>query len=202
VVFNPGELDFGNVARGQTPTRHIDVEYAGTLDWKVNEIVKSAGAPFDLKVEAIPVQPGQIARRGYRIFATLKSDAVAGPFKQEILLKTNDAASPALNFHVIGTMQGTLAVAPPSLAVNGLRVDESQTKKVVIRADRAFRILGIDGLGDGITADTPPDRQDTQMILTITIRPTKAGELRRQLTIRTDLDKESATISITGDVAP
>jgi hypothetical protein len=202
VVFNPGELDFGNVARGQTPTRHIDVEYGGTLDWKVTEIVKSAGAPFELKVEAIPAQPGQIARRGYRIFATLKTDAVAGPFKQEIVLKTNDPASPVLNFHILGTMQGTLAVAPPSLAINGLRVGESQTKKVVIRADRPFRVLGIDGQGDGITADMPPDRQDTQMILTITIQPKKAGELRRQLTIRTDLDKESATISVTGDVAP
>ena len=86
VVFNPGELDFGNVARGQTPTRHVDVEYAGTLDWKVTEIVKSAGAPFELKVDALPVQPGQIARRGYRIFATLKSDAMAGTRLNELSL--------------------------------------------------------------------------------------------------------------------
>jgi hypothetical protein len=200
VVFTPGEVDFGNVARGQTPTRYIDVEYTGNVDWKVTEIVKSAAAPFELKVEVLP-PAGPIARRGYRLFATLRADAASGPFKQEILLKTNDAASPVLNFNIIGTVQATLSVSPPSLVVSGLRVDESQTKKVVIRADRPFRILGIDGLGDGITAEVP-DRQDTTMILTVTIHPKKAGELRRQLTIRTDLDKESATISVSGDVAP
>jgi hypothetical protein len=201
VVFTPNDLDFGNVARGQTPTRTIDVEYSGAIDWKVVEIVKSAGAPFDLKVDVLPRPSNQPPRRGYRLFATLKADAAAGPFKQEIILKTNDAASPVLTFNIAGTVQATLAVSPPNLAINGLRVGESQTKKVVLRADRPFRVTGIDGLGDGITADIP-DRLDTTMIVSVTIQPTQAGELRRQLTIRTDLEKENATVTLQGDVAP
>lgn len=201
VVFTPSEVDFGNVARGQTPTRTIDVEYTGALEWKVTEINKSPGTPFDLKVDVLPAPANQPPRRGYRIFATLKADAPAGPFKQEIILKTNDAASPLLTFNVAGTIQATLAVSPPNLAVSGLRVGESQTKKVVLRADRPFRVTGIDGLGDGISADVP-DRQDTTMILSVTINPTRAGELRRRLTIRTDLEKENATITLQGDVAP
>ncbi len=201
VVFTPNDLDFGNVSRGQTPTRTIDVEYGSALDWKVTEIVKSAGAPFELKVDVLPRPANQPPRRGYRLFATLKADAAAGPFKQEIILKTNDPASPVLTFNVSGTIQATLAVSPPNLAVTGMRVGESQTKKVVIRADRPFRVTGIDGLGDGISADVP-DRQDTTMILSVTIQPTRAGELRRQLTIRTDLEKENATITLQGDVAP
>jgi hypothetical protein len=32
VVFTPNDLDFGNVSRGQTPTRSIDVEYTGLID--------------------------------------------------------------------------------------------------------------------------------------------------------------------------
>jgi hypothetical protein len=202
VVFNPGEVEFGNVPRGQMPTRNIDVEYAGALDWKVVEIVKSAAAPFDLKVEELPRLVGQATRRGYRLFATIKADAAPGPFKQEIILKTNDPASPVLTFNITGTVQATLTVSPPSLTVSGLRVGESQTKKVVIRSDRPFRIKAIDGLGDGVTAEAPPDRTDTTIILTVTIAPTKAGELRRQLTVRTDLEKENATITVQGDVAP
>jgi Protein of unknown function (DUF1573) len=201
VVFSPGDVDFGNVTRGQTPTRTIDVEYTGLIDWKVTEIVKSAGAPFELKVDELPRPANQPPRRGYRLFATLKTDAAPGPFKQEIILKTNDPASPVLTFNVGGTVQATLAVSPPNLAVSGLRVGESQTKKIVLRADRPFRVTGIDGLGDGVTADVP-DRQDTTMILSVTIQPSKAGELRRQLTIRTDLEKETATITVQGDVAP
>src|SRR5262249_16614636 len=151
-----------SVPRGQTPTRNIDVEYAGGLDWRVLEIIKSASAPFELRVEELPRPVSQTFRRGYRLFATMKADAPAGPFKQEITLKTNDPPSPALTFNISGSVQATLAVSPTNLAVSGLRVGESQTKKVVLRADRPFRVLGIDGLGDGITAEAP-DRQDATM---------------------------------------
>src|SRR5207302_515306 len=179
---------------------HIDVEYAGALDWKVTEIVKSSAAPFDLKVDELPRAANAPARRGYRLFATIKQDAAPGPFKQEIILKTNDPTSPVLTFHIAGAIQATLAVSPPSLALSGLRVGESQTKKVVLRADRPFRVTGIDGVGNGVTADVP-DRQDTTMILSVTINPTRAGELNRRLTIRTDLEKENATVTLQGDVA-
>lgn len=201
VVFTPGEIDFGSVQRGQTPAKHIDVEYVGAGDWRVLEIVKSSSAPFDLKVEELAQQVSQPAKRGYRIFATLKADAPTGPFNQEIVLKTNDQASPTLSFNVNGTVQASLAVSPGNLSVSGLKVGEAQTKKVIVRGQRPFRILGIDGLGDGITADVP-DRQDMTLILTVTVQPTRPGELRRQLTIRTDLENESGSITVEGDVAP
>ena len=196
VGLTPSELEFGNIPRGQTPTKQVDVEYFGVGDWEVKEIVKSASAPFELKVEPLPNN-----RRGYRILATLKADAAAGPFKQEILLKTNDASNPTMTFNITGAIQAALTVSPASLTVNGLKVGESQTKKVVIRAEKPFRILGIDGQGDGVTVEIP-DREDTTMILSIQIEPTKAGELRKQLTIRTDLDKETATVTVQGEVAP
>jgi Protein of unknown function (DUF1573) len=204
VVFNPGEIDFGhNVPRGQTPTRNIDVEYAGTFDWRVVEIVKSAGAPFDLKVEELPRQVSQVARRGYRVLATLKADAPAGPFKQEVILKTNDPTSPVLTFNVVGAIQAALIVQPGTVAVGGLKVGETQTKKIVVRAQRPFRIKAIDGQGDGITADIPnPPEPAATLILTLSIQPQKAGELRRQLTIRTDLDNETAVLTVEGDIAP
>jgi hypothetical protein len=196
VAFTPNELEFGNVPRGQTPTKYVDVEYFGVGDWEVKEIVKSASAPFELKVEPLPSN-----RRGYRILATLKPDGANGLFKQEILLKTNDVSSPTLTFNITGNIQSALTVSPASLAVNGLKVGESTTKKVVIRAERPFRILSIDGQGDGVSVEIP-DREDTTMILSIKIEPTKEGMLRKQLTIRTDVDKETATVTVQGDVAP
>src|SRR6516165_10517916 len=34
IVFNPGQVSFGAVTRGQTPEQDIDVEYAGVLNWQ------------------------------------------------------------------------------------------------------------------------------------------------------------------------
>ena len=87
------------------------------------------------------------------------------------------------------------------LGYSELLLEDAGDEPAAFRADRPFRILGIDGLDEAIKAPIP-DQEDTTMFLTFTIQPNKAGELRRQITIRTNLDKESATITVSGDVAP
>src|SRR5436305_1009945 len=90
VVFNPGQVTFGAVARGQTPTQVIDVEYAGALDWKVSEVV-ARDLPLDVTFEQLYRRPGQV---GYRVKVALKAEAPVGALRQDIFLKTNDPASP------------------------------------------------------------------------------------------------------------
>jgi Protein of unknown function (DUF1573) len=196
VTLTPNELDFANIHRGQTPTKAIDIEYTGNMaEWRVTEIVKNASAPFELKVE--PLTP----RKGYRILATMKAEPPAGAFKQDVILKTNDPASPILTFHIVGNVQAGLAVSPSPIVVRDLKVGESQTKKVFVRAPRPFRVTAVEGQGDGVTVDIP-NRQDTTLVLTVHIDPKKAGDLRRLLMIRTDLDMEQTPLVIEGTIEP
>jgi len=106
VVFNPGQVKFGVVQRGQTPERTIDVEYAGTLDWTVREVDKS-DAPLDVTLDQLYRQPGKV---GYRIRTALKADAPPGLFKHELVLKTNDPASPLVPVLVEAMIQAPLTV--------------------------------------------------------------------------------------------
>jgi hypothetical protein len=193
VVFNPGEVDFGLIHRGQHASKFIDVEYAGSLPWTVSEIVKNANAPFDLKVEELPNR----TIKGYRISATIKSDAPAGNFKQEVLLKTNDPASPSLSFNVLGNIQATLSVVPEVVKLTDTKVGDMETRKIVVKGSRPFRIVGIDGQGDGITAIVP-DREATTQIVEIRFQPGQTGEKMKKLLIRTDLDNESVTVTVQG----
>jgi hypothetical protein len=202
VVFSPTELDFGNLQRGQTPTKTIEVEYSGGLvDWRVSEIVKNGSAPFDLKVEELPRVVNGPLRRGYRLTATIKPEPSTGSFKQEVVLKTNDASAPVLTFNIVGNIQAGLAVSPSAIAVKDLKVGESQTKKVLVRAARPFRVVSVEGQGDGITVDIP-NRQETTMVLTVNIQPTKAGDIRRQLLIRTDLDDTTTPLMVEATIEP
>jgi hypothetical protein len=193
VVFNPGEIDFGVIHHGQSPTKYIDVEYAGSFNWAVDTVYKNPDAPFELKAEALRNR----ALKGYRILATIKPNAAAGTFNQEVIVKTNDPASPTLTFHVLGNIQATLNVAPSTLNLAGVKVGESETRKVIVRGSRPFRILGIEGQGEGIAAPVP-DREGTTQIVEITFSPAKLGELKKQLLIRTDLDNETVTITVQG----
>ena len=202
VAFSPNEIDFGNVQRGQTPTKTIDLEYTGGLvDWRVVEIVKNGSAPFELKVEDLARLVNTGARKGYRLSATLKADAPTGSFKQEVILKTSDGSTPVLTFNVVGNVQAGLAISPSPIVATGLKVGESQTKKVFVRAAKPFKIVAVDGQGDGVTAEFP-NRQDTTLVLTVNIAPTKAGPLRKQLLIRTDLDGDLTPLIVEATIEP
>src|SRR5262249_18627897 len=153
VTFNPGSVNFGVVGRGQTPSKEIDVEYAGNMNWRIVEIVKSGAAPFKVEAEEIyrmPPQPGgpfkgagHPGRVGYRLTVTLKGDAAGGPFKQELILKTNDQTSPVFSIAVEGNIQSSLSVAPQVVKMGTVKVGEDKTQKVFVRGSRPFRITGV-----------------------------------------------------------
>ncbi|MCI0682771.1 MAG: DUF1573 domain-containing protein [Gemmataceae bacterium] len=202
VVFNPGEIDFGSVAKGQSPTRFIDVEHAGNAHWRVSEIVKNAAAPFDLKVEQLPQKVSSYVTVGYRIFATVKPNAAPGAFKQEILLKTNDPQASVITFHIGGSIRTSLNVAPNPVNFGSLKAGEAETTRIVVGSGgRPFRIVAIDGLEEGWTMPIP-DRSVATHILELRVQPRVAGPLRKQITLRTDLDNEAATVTVEGTVAP
>ncbi|MCS7045503.1 MAG: DUF1573 domain-containing protein [Gemmataceae bacterium] len=201
VVFNPGEIDFGVVAKGQAMTKSIDVEHAGDPNWRVTEIVKSGAAPFDLKVEQLPQKVGGFVTVGYRITATLRPDAVQGSFKHEVILKTNDPQTPVISFNVLGTARAALQVAPNPVNLGNLKVGSQETTKFVVSGSRPFRITGIDGLDASLTVALPDAAKSTH-ILELRATPQTAGTIRRQLTVRTDLDGETATFTVEGTVVP
>jgi hypothetical protein len=194
VVFNPGQISFGVVSKGAAPKQSVDVEYAGVLDWKITEVVNSAG--LDVSLSELYRRAGQV---GYRVTVALKPDIAVGQLRQDLQLKTNDKVSPVLSVLVEANVQATLTVAPNIVAMDTLKVDEEKTQRVVVRGNKPFKILGIDGLGDGVTAQVPAATAAVHF-LTIKYRPAKAGSLKKQLTIRTNLDNNTASVSVEANV--
>jgi hypothetical protein len=198
VVFNPGQISFGAVTPGQAAAQTIDVEYAGVLDWKLTEAL-TRDEPFEAAIKELYRRPGQV---GYQVKVTLKADAPAGPFRRELQLRTNDPASPMIAIHVDADVQGTGLTASPSvLRLGQIQVGDSLTRKVVVRGQKPFRILGVDGLGDGITlnGEVSTTAAATQ-ILSFKCQPGKAGEVRKQLQIRTDQQSTPLPVTIEASV--
>lgn len=202
VVFNPGSIDFGIVSRGQTSLQTMDIEYAGVIDWRITEVVKTASAPFEVKMEEFKRQAnrfGRVNEVGYRMTLTLKADAPAGPFKQQLLLKTNDPASSVLTIVAEGNIQASLSVAPSLLNLGAMKIGETQTRKVLVRGNQPFRIAAVEGDGDGLTVDLPTG-QAARQDLTVRFQAQTAGEMRKQLVIRTD-DNQTVTVTIEATVS-
>lgn len=198
IVFNPGQVNFGVVARGLTPKQTIDVEYAGGLDWHITGMVKT-NAPLEVAMEQLYRRPGQV---GYRLHFTLKKEAPAGAFKQEILLQTNDPASPLVPLLVEATIQAALSVVPSTVSLGEVKVGEAVVKSVLVRGSKPFRVVSVEGAGDGIDVELPMGVAPVQRV-TIKFQPSRGGELKRELLFKTDLEGETpAIVTVEGKALP
>jgi hypothetical protein len=198
VVLNPGEMTFGVVQRGQPAEKVVDVEYAGVLDWKVTEVVVG-DAPLNVTLQELYRQPGKV---GYRVKAILRADAPPKQYKQDLQIRTNDPATPLVPLVFEAVVQAALSVVPSNVTLGTPKVGETITRKLVVRGSKPFKVLGIDGLGEGIEADLPINPASVQ-IVTLKFNPTKAGELKRQLHIRTDLENQVPVgVNVEGTAKP
>jgi hypothetical protein len=198
VVFNPGEFNFGLVQQGQQPEHTVDVEYAGVLDFRIKEVVKPADAPFTVTMSELYRQSGRV---GYRMKVKLNADATGGAFKHDLVLKTNDPASDVMTVVVDGNIQAALRAAPSLVNLGAIKVNQARTFKVQVLGNKPFRITEVKTDGKDIAAELP-QAAVTVHTLTLTCTAANAGELKRQITIITDLEKNaSVTVTIQGTAA-
>lgn len=199
IVFNPGQVSFGVVTRGQAPTQTIDVEYAGTLDWRVSEVV-AKDVPFTVALKEAYRRAGGV---GYQLEVKMKPDAPVGAIKQEIFLKTNDPGSPLVPVLVEATVQTAVSVVPPVLSLGTVKAGEALTRRVVVRGSQPFKVTSVEGTGEDVVLGAEPAAAAAR-VQTVTFRCqfNKPGAFRRELKIRTDLDDSPVTVVIEGNAAP
>jgi hypothetical protein len=198
VVFNPGSVNFGTVTRGQTPSQTVDVEYAGVLNWKVNKVV-ARDVPFDVSYKELYRRPGQV---GYQLKVSLKPDATVGSLRHEIFLETNDPASPLVPVLVEAHVQSAVTVAPAILSLGTVKADTALIRRVVVRGTKPFRILGVEGTGDGVELDGTPSATPS-VVQTVTFKCLfkNPGDFKRELKIKTSLQDTPVTVVIEGSAS-
>jgi hypothetical protein len=200
VVFNPGEVNFGAVVLGQTPTQTIDVEYAGTLDWQVTEAV-ARDLPFTVSVAELYrrlAPDGKNKQVGYQLKVTLKPNAPVGALSHPVFLKTNDPGSQTVSVLVEANVQAAVTVSPSPLSLGAVKMDAPLTKRILVKGSKPFHITAVEGLGDGIELATPLGTNDLPIQgVTFKIQPGSAGEFRKELKIKTTL--QDAPVSLTVD---
>lgn len=199
IVFNPGQVSFGTVTRGQSASQVIDVEYAGVLDWQVTE-ASAKDLPVEVSLSELYRRPGQV---GYRVRVMLKADAPVGTLKGDLFLKTNDPASPILPVLVEGVVQSNLTVAPAALSLGAVKIGETLTRRVVVRGNKPFRVVKVEGLREGMQVD-PPTSASAAPVQVVSFKCifNKPGEFKQVVKIKTDLQDAPVVVTIDGSAAP
>jgi hypothetical protein len=195
IVYNPGQVSFGTVTLGQTPTQTIDVEYAGALPWQVSEVI-AKDVPYTVSIKEFLRRQGRV---GYRLTVTLKADAPLGVLKHEVFLKTNDPASPQVPVLIEANVQSTVTVSPAALSLGAVKTDAPLTRRVLVRGNKAFRITSVEGTGDGVELGAQLSTTDAEVqFVTFKCQFDKAGAFRREMKINTTIQKTPVVVVIDG----
>ncbi len=189
VTLNPGAIEFGTIAQGARVSQSVTIAYSGrNRDWKITEVVAPQGP---LEVKFSETSRGGPLRGGaeYKVDVVLKSDAMAGAIDEQITLKTNDPANPLIQIAVRGSSIAPLELAPNRVVLTGVPVGQSSTARVLIRAAKPFKILGVEGAGQGLTVELPSSANALPVqVITVKYEPTQPGLLTSEVRIKTDLD--------------
>lgn len=203
ISLQPGTIQFGVISPGGRAVQRVNIKYTGRQrDWKLTEVV--APAPL-LHATFNEVSRGGLLRGGveYQLDVILQAGQQSGPIQEMIYVKTNDPNQPMLRIAVSGTIAAVVECSPTQVQFDSVPIGQIASQRVLIRAARPFRILGVEGDGQGIHVELPPGRNALPVqFITVRFTPTQAGSVQRTLRLRIDLDETIVTIPVQAQGAP
>lgn len=183
VVFNPGDVDFGEVDQFSEAKAEVEVNYAGRNDWKIVD-VRSANQHFEVELRETRRDAERVI---YRMSVRLAPDAPAGYFEDSLTLVSDDARLNLIPLAVRGRVVSPLSVSPASLFMGNLASGQSVSKRLVVRGKEPFRILNVKCQDDGFSFDDLSEEKKKLHFVPVTFTAGEDGKISEKIEIETDL---------------
>ncbi len=184
VSFDPPFIDLGNVDLGKGAERQVRVTHVGSTPWEIKD-VRSVNSNFVVTLSP-PLHTS--SQSAYDLTLRLKPEAPAGYVKGQLLLVTNDPRAAQIPMDVEGRVVAEVTVSPQLLALGTVQPGGTITKNVVVRANRPFKVTGVECGPDGCITCPVKETPAPVHILPVTFQAGETtGRIERQLQITTDL---------------
>jgi len=192
VILEPGNVDLGVVKVGKEQKQTLRLEYAGTIDWKVQDVVNGQWAKA--KVDEKSRGNGIVK---YEVTLTLPPNAPRGRLVDAVQLKTNDPSSPVVRIDVIGVIDGGLQAAPGVVQFGEVAAGQAVRQKIFVKGDRPFYIGGAQFDVNKLPVSLR-STQGEKTIHTVEIEftPSKPGKFEETLQIRAEPQSELIPVKV------
>lgn len=196
LVFNPGQVEFGNVDQGLATVKKIDVVSFGKSNWKIQD-VRSVSDYLSVQILDENRQNGKVT---YSLGVNLKENAPAGYLQNQLTIVTNDPALTNVPILVSGRVQPSLTVSPQSLHLGDLQPGEASTKNLVVKSKAPIRIAEIVCDNASCTFKFDPQKQAQLHVIPVTLTASDdAGKIFEHVVIRTENGVE-ATFDLAANI--
>ncbi len=199
IVILPEKLEFGKITQGQTPEKTVDVTLTGNQAWRIVS-VQSDSHYVRIGAKKTRQSPGEVV---YRLSAQMRSDTPAGKWFTDIWLKTNEEGMPRIRVPLSVEVAKSVSMAPKIITLGEIKAGKGVDRKVVLRASSPFRIVRIKGTDQHLAVQESQRESRTVHVLTVSVRPMQAGQLRRKIEVLTDLETQpKVEFTATAKVVP
>lgn len=197
IMFSPESLAFGKIQRGKAPSTSMNIDFVGTT----TKIVEAKSDSNFIQVALSENKKGT-GEFSYKLDAVVRKDIPAGRWYTDVWLTTNNTSIPKLRIPVTVEVDAVLTASPSRVTLGSVQAGAETERKVILRGVQPFKISKIVGADDELSVREPTDEKKAVHVLTITLKPTKAGEFLRTLKIITDLKDGDLDVLAHADVTP
>ncbi len=135
--------------------------------------------------------------------AKLRGDTPVGKWYSDIWLKTNNPGLSQIRVPLNVEIESPLSITPDAVALGKIKVDGEAERRVILRGVQPFKIKKIEGLDDQLTAKDSTEESKAVHVLTVKLKPDKAGDLSRKIRIVTDLMEDNEVeVQVNAQVTP
>ena len=188
VVFQPGEVQFGPVGKGEKASKKISIGYAGRSDWAIKNIKTPSKYIKTRLVEDVRAV-GQVS---YTLWVDLEPNAPVGYYDGQIILTTNDydPKRAQVPLPVSGLVKPPLEVRPATLSLLGSPDGHEVVRNLVVEGLSPFKISSVPCDDPRISASHSEKRSKIH-IIRVAFKPDSfVGKKSGTITINTDLPNE------------
>jgi len=204
ITLNPGQVDFGIVARSARPSVTLNLTYAGGQpSWGITKIqTQSPHISMTAKVLDGGSSGDGLVR--YALTATLDAKVANGLFKDEVTLYTNDPASATIPISVTANVQSAVTVSPKIINLGRVKPGDVVKKTVLVRSQQPFKLTSLKSSKGDLEASPVPEGTRPLHTVQLTFKaPSKPGPYHAVFEITTDLkDEPPAKLTTFATVVP
>ena len=158
--FSPATLQFPSIYRGTEQTAKARVTKHRRPSWRILQIETDSDW---LKVESSPRQVKD-SDVSYSLNIRITRQAPVGHFRERIVLVTNDSKSVREVYYVVGQVLPEVSVTPGLLRFTRVPQGGNRSRRIVLRGNAPFRVLGADCQNACLSFEYTDQRQDTHIV--------------------------------------
>ncbi|MEM7478610.1 MAG: DUF1573 domain-containing protein [Planctomycetota bacterium] len=186
VSTDPGEIQFGDVARGTEKSTSVKISYRGSRPWEIKD-VRSENMNLGVQLSPKTNRAGVVE---YDMKVRLKPSAPVGSFSDEIILVTNEANFNLVTIPVRGKVPPPLEMSD-SVALGTTKVEEVLKSRLIVKGQSKFAITNITCEDPRFSFKTPSGSRTAHLIPLEFNAGKEAGAFRVEVTVETDLSEDN-----------